>query len=182
MCHNKRFWDDYAILDDVNAMEDADLPGMKLGTIFYYDGLGVNNPIGAFHNNHNLGLCYVIVVNLAPSHRLALHNIFLMTVAERDAYTHWPASHLVYGKPDEKADSSSFGMTMRRLAGGVKLKVPDVKAATGFSDNLVRARCIGVTADTPAAAWLFGAKESSGPAVHCFCRLCNACQVPPCRS
>ena len=87
---------------------------VQLGFMFYYDGLGINNPIGPFHNNHNMGMCYVIVINLNPSHRLALHNIFLMTVAEVHSYENWPSSHLVYGKPGDGPDSKSFGMTMRR--------------------------------------------------------------------
>ena len=87
----------------------SSINGMHIGFLFYYDGLGINNPIGPFHNNHNLGMCYVVVVNLRPSHRQALHNILLMTVAEKEAYENWPASHLVYGRPDEPPDSFSFG-------------------------------------------------------------------------
>ena len=151
---------------------------LHLGFLFYYDGLGINNPIGPFHNNHNLGMCYVVVANLDPSHRVALHNIFLMTVAEKSAYENWPAGRLVYGHPTEEPDdSTSFGMTMRRMSTGISFPVPDVKSPTGFSPIVIRGGCIGVTADTPAAAWLFGYKESSGPNVQSFCRLCNARQV-----
>ena len=82
--------------------------------LFYFDGLGVNNPIGAFHNNHNLGCGYAICVNLHPAHRMALHNIFLVHVALKSDYVHHPARSLVFGRKDEPTTSSSFGMSMRR--------------------------------------------------------------------
>ena len=89
---------------------------VNLGFMYYADGLGINNPIGAFRNNHNLMVSYVAVVNLSHSHRMALHNIFLMTVAEKCSYVNWPAERFVYGQPDEEDTSSSFGMAMKRSA------------------------------------------------------------------
>ena len=151
---------------------------LHLATLFYYDGVGVNNPIGAFHNQHNLGICYFIVVNISKEHRLSLHNIFPVTIAELSAYQHWPASHLVYGPPDAPADSTSFGMSMKRLQHGIIMKVPDINVPAGFSDILVTASCIGIVADTPAAAWLTGFNQSTAPEVKSICRLCNCSQVP----
>eukprot|EP00965_Chrysotila_dentata_P117200 3872960-Pleurochrysis_carterae.AAC.1 len=67
---------------------------LHLSTLFYYDRVEVNNPIGAFHNQHNPGICYFIVVQITKEHRMSLHNIFPVTIAELSAYQHWPASHL----------------------------------------------------------------------------------------
>lgn len=151
---------------------------LHLATLFYYDGVGVNNPIGAFHNLHNLGICYFVVVQISKEHRLSLHNIFPVTVAELSAYQHWPASHLVYGRPDEPINSTSFGMFLKRMQHGQIMSLPDVAVPNGYSDIMVTASCIGITADTPAAAWLTGFNQSYAPEVKSICRLCNCTQVP----
>ena len=169
----------YVWMPGQNGKEGPALGDCSVGWLFYYDGLGINNPIGPWHNNHNLGMCYAMAVNLSPCHRLSLHNVFLVTVAQTTAYSNWPASHLVYGQLSDPDTSASFGKCMERFAqpGGVKCNVPDPNSVTGCSILRVAGGCIGVTADTPAAGWLMGTKESYGPDVKQFCRLCDACQV-----
>lgn len=140
--------------------------------------MGVNNPIGAFHNNHNLGLCYYMLVELDPSHRAAVHNIFLATVGVTDAYHSWPARHLVMGQPDEPGSSSSFGMAMRRLRNGINVSIPDIESPTSYRRITFVGGCMGAIGDYPALGWLLGFKESVGPNVKRMCRLCNCSQEP----
>eukprot|EP00965_Chrysotila_dentata_P035117 1168617-Pleurochrysis_carterae.AAC.1 len=58
------------------------------------------------------------------------------------------------------------------------MKVPDINVPAGFFDILVTASCIGIIADTPAAAWLTGFNQSTAPEAKSICRLCNCSQVP----
>ena len=157
----------------------ADLVCLYADTFWYYDGCGVNNPIGAFHNNHNLGLCYASVVNLSPAHRFTLPHIFLVTVALSEEYSHWPAYNLIHGVvTNSESSSSSYGRTVNRMHDGQALiSVPDERSPTRFSSVNLCGSCVGLSGDTPALAWALGMKESYGPQVHSICRLCNCCQT-----
>eukprot|EP00965_Chrysotila_dentata_P168512 5564616-Pleurochrysis_carterae.AAC.1 len=69
---------------------------------------------------------------------------------------------------------------MKRLQHGVIMKVSDVTVHAGFFDILVTAiSCIGIFANTPAAAGLIGFNQSTAsPEVKSICRLCNCSQFP----
>lgn len=144
----------------------------KVMTMWYCDGVGVNNPIGAFHNNHNLVLCYCIVVELRPEHRLALHNIFPVCLAFKEHFTRYPISRIVHGFVDEPMTSSSFGIAMLQLGTtGIPLTLP--------SDNTVitcYGGCLGIVADAPARASVLAFNEGFGPNTISPCMGCNYCQ------
>ena len=98
-------------------------------TMFYCDGMGCNNPIGAFRNEHNLELCYYIVIELRPNHRIALHNIQPATIALKEHFTRYPLSRIIHGFSYEPANSTSFGMAMNRLGNiGIPLKFSSPQA------------------------------------------------------
>ena len=146
-------------------------------TMFYLDGVGVNNPIGVYRNEHKLVLCYYIVVELKPDHRLALHNIQPATLALQEHFNNYPTSRIVYGFPDEPADSSSFGVSMIRLGTvGIPLTVPHpLKLGTDIEIRAFGA-CIGIVADAPARANALGFNEGFGPNTVSPCMGCNYCQ------
>eukprot|EP00965_Chrysotila_dentata_P053011 1758701-Pleurochrysis_carterae.AAC.1 len=52
------------------------------------------------------------------------------------------------------------------------MKIPDTTISSGFSEVLVTASCIGIVADSPAAAWLRGFNQSVAPDVLSQSAVC----------
>ena len=53
-----------------------------LAILFYYDELGVANPIGPFSAKHKLGVCYWTLGNIDPKYRSSVQSIMLYAIAK----------------------------------------------------------------------------------------------------
>lgn len=153
---------------------------------YYMDGLTLTNPLGAAHNRHKLAVSYVAVLNFSPSHRTSPHSIIPVSICMEKEYSRYDPSLIVCGPEDEPEDGTSFGAQMRRLRKGIHFSIPAnfqghpavQKTSQGECKIFV---CTGglvlVSADTPAAATLFGTKIAVGPSTVSICRLCYCKQV-----
>ncbi|KAL3910419.1 MAG: hypothetical protein SGPRY_009064 [Prymnesium sp.] len=153
------------------------------------DGLVLTNPLGAAAGRHKVAISYVVLLNLSTKHRTSPHCILPAHMCYEKEFSRYLPVDIVCGPERESIDGTSFGAEMRRWASGdTKISVP--RHAAWYCPGVVqRAPVSGrhyvpiidglmlVSADTPAAAALFGTKRSVGPSTVAICRLCYCKQV-----
>lgn len=153
---------------------------------YYMDGLTLTNPLGAANVRHKLAVSYVAVLNFSPSHRTSPHSIIPVSICMEKEYSRYDPSLIVCGPEDEPVHGTSFGAQMRRLRNGMHLSIPARFARHPAVQNTSEGGCqifvctgglVLVSADTPAAATLFGKKIAVGPSTVSICRLCYCKQV-----
>ena len=159
----------------LGCVRAADGDPLRLAFCLYYDDVEVVNPLGAFTGTHKLALFYWVLLNVDSSHRMALHNIHLATVALEHDLAYYGAKQVVSGPPPEAPPAAqtgtAFGDQMRALDEGYALKLPSSNPDDNFEKfyNL-RGWLVCLAADYPAAALLVGTKKSV--AAHVYCREC----------
>lgn len=129
----------------------------SLAIIFYYDDLGVTNPLGGSSKLHKMSMFYWTLGNIHPKLRSSLNAFQLYGITKTE-----------YLKKSSALDKmlEPFMRDIRKLESeGINVKVRgNVK---NFKGSLLFCAC-----DTPAAALLGGFKES----VSAY-RLCRTCMV-----
>lgn len=151
---------------------------------YYMDGLTLTNPLGAAHGRHKVAASYVVVLNLRPVQRTSPHCIIPVSICFEKDFSRYPVKHVVCGPEGDGLEGATFGAQMRRWDAGVTVRIPhqfsdnaavdnsEGKSQLHFSGGLVL-----VSADTPAAALLFGTKRGFGNNTVSICRLCYCKQI-----
>lgn len=168
-------------------VEEAVADGRHVTLFQYYmDGIGLTHPLGAAKALHKVAASYVAVLNFAPAHRTSPHCIIPISICYEKDFTRYDPAEIVCGPVGEPYDGSSLGSQMRRFKDGVQLCVPAAyKGYRGVVYDRASARytfntsggLVLVSADTPAAALLFGTKISVGPSTVSICRGCFCQQI-----
>lgn len=128
-----------------------------LAIIFYYDDLGIANPLGSAAKTHKMSMFYWTLANIYPEFRSTSNAIQLYAIVKTE-YLKKPYALEIILQP--------FISDIKKLqTDGIDIIVNgDIKNYKGF--------LLFCSADTPAAAMLGGFKES----VSAY-RLCRSCMV-----
>ena len=150
-----------------------------------WDEIGLENPIGPHHNNHDVMMIYWVCLCFDLDFRLQKHMIQLQTIAMA-ADVKQLGFGMIIGdlKPvaGEKPDTSSWAASMRVLdprGPGREFRYADTDPPAKVSEQptvqMVGVHVCGVT-DSPAGTLATSTKSTFGPQTRRMCRHCYAGQ------